>query len=121
MSAARRKGKWVGGVPVLGYDVAAGGGRLVVNDKESRRVRDIFALFVQHYSLAVVVAELVRRRWKTKSWTSQNGRVHAGRDFAKASLHRLLTNVIYDGKVEHRGSIYPGGSLRLWSPRYGKR
>src|ERR1700686_2829623 len=40
MSAARRKGKWVGGTPVLGYDVDPGGGRLVVNEKESQRVRD---------------------------------------------------------------------------------
>src|SRR5580700_2784797 len=32
MSAARRKGKWVGGCPVLGYDVDEGGGRLVVNE-----------------------------------------------------------------------------------------
>jgi site-specific DNA recombinase len=48
MSAARRKGKWVGGTPVLGYDVDPAGGRLIVNEKESRRVRDIFALFVQH-------------------------------------------------------------------------
>jgi site-specific DNA recombinase len=116
MSAARRKGKWVGGVPVLGYDVVAGGGRLVVNDKESRRVRDIFALFVQHYSLAVVVAELVRRRWKTKSWTSQSGSVHAGRDFAKVSLRRLLTNPIYAGKVEHRGTIYPGEQPSIIEP-----
>src|SRR5580658_11376769 len=92
MSAARRKGKWVGGVPVLGYDVVAGGGRLVVNDKESRRVRDIFALFAEHHSLAAVVGELIRRRWKTKSWTAQNGRAHAGRDFGKTSLRRLLTN-----------------------------
>jgi len=28
MRAARRKGKWIGGMPVLGYDVAPGGGRL---------------------------------------------------------------------------------------------
>jgi site-specific DNA recombinase len=35
MSAARRKGKWVGGTPVLGYDVAPGGGRLVINEKEA--------------------------------------------------------------------------------------
>jgi site-specific DNA recombinase len=108
MSAARRKGKWVGGVPVLGYDVIAGGGRLIVNDKESRRVRDIFALFAEHTSLRAVVTELVRRRWKTKSWTSQNGTAHAGRYFAKASLRRLLTNAIYAGKVEHRGAIYMG-------------
>lgn len=31
MGAARRKGKWVGGVPVLGYDVAPQGGSLVAN------------------------------------------------------------------------------------------
>src|ERR1035437_6504294 len=105
MSAARRKGKWVGGTPVLGYDIAPGGGRLTVNDKESRRVQDIFALFTRLRSLSAVVEELARRRWKTKSWTSQSGTAHAGRDFAKASLRRLLTNAIYSGKVEHRGAI----------------
>src|SRR6516162_8741619 len=31
ISAARRKGKWTGGSPVLGYDVDPAGGRLVVN------------------------------------------------------------------------------------------
>lgn len=108
MSAARRKGKWVGGMPVLGYDVVPGGGRLVVNEKEGRRVREIFSLFIRHHSLSAVVAELEQRRWKTKSWKSQNGRVHTGRDFAKASLRRLLTNAIYAGQVEHRGAMYPG-------------
>ena len=108
MSAARRKGKWVGGTPVLGYDVDPGGGRLIVNAKESRRVRDIFALFVQHRSLSAVVAELAQRRWKTKSWKSQKGTAHAGRAFAKVSLRRLLTNAVYAGKVEHRGEIYAG-------------
>jgi len=116
MSAARRKGKWVGGVPVLGYDVIAGGGRLIVNDKESRRVRDIFALFAEHQCLSTVVAELVRRQWRTKSWTSQNGREHAGRDFAKASLRRLLTNAIYAGKVEHRGATYTGEQPSIVEP-----
>src|ERR1700721_182398 len=47
MSAARRKGKWVGGTPVLGYDVDPAGGRLIVNEKESGRVRDIFALYLE--------------------------------------------------------------------------
>ena len=35
LSAARRKGKWIGGIPVLGYDVAPEGGRLVVNEARS--------------------------------------------------------------------------------------
>jgi len=116
MSAARRKGKWVGGMPVLGYDIVAGGGRLIVNDKESRRVREIFALFVRHRSLSAVIEELARRRWRTKSWTSQNGTAHTGRDFAKASLRRLLTNAIYAGKVEHRGMTYAGEQASIIEP-----
>ncbi len=116
MSAARRKGKWVGGTPVLGYDVDPAGGRLMVNEKESRRVRDIFALFVQHRSLSAVVAELAKLRWKTKSWKSQNGRAHAGRTFAKVSLRRLLTNAVYAGQVEHRGEIYAGEHESIIEP-----
>ncbi len=46
LSAARRKGKWIGGVPVLGYDVDAGGGRLMVNEPEAERVRQIFCINV---------------------------------------------------------------------------
>jgi site-specific DNA recombinase len=116
MSAARRKGKWVGGTPVLGYDVDPAGGRLNVNEKESRRVRDIFALFVKHRSLSAVISELAQLRWKTKSWKSQNGRAHAGRAFAKASLRRLLTNPVYAGQVEHRGAIYAGEHAAIVEP-----
>src|SRR6266704_930045 len=43
MAAARRKGKWVGGTPVLGYDLAASGGKLVINPEEARRVQEIFS------------------------------------------------------------------------------
>jgi site-specific DNA recombinase len=117
MSAARRKGKWVGGTPVLGYDVDPAGGRLVVNQKEAGRVREIFALFLQHRSLSAAVAELAHRRWKTKSWKSQKGTKHSGRVFAKASLRRLLTNAIYAGKVEHRGTMYPGEQASIIEPR----
>jgi len=42
--AARRKGKWTGGHPLLGYDVAPDGGRLIVNEDEARRVAAIFEL-----------------------------------------------------------------------------
>ena len=41
MSAARRRGKWVGGHPVLGYDLLPQGGGLVVNETEAQRVRAI--------------------------------------------------------------------------------
>src|SRR5256885_4261427 len=56
MSAARRKGKWVGGTPVLGYDVDAAGRRLVVNGNEAPRVREIIQLYQTYRSLLKIVA-----------------------------------------------------------------
>jgi site-specific DNA recombinase len=116
MSAARRKGKWVGGTPVLGYDVDPAGGRLVVNEKETQRVREIFQLSKTHRSLLKVLAELGARHWTNKSWKSKRGIEHVGRPFTKATLRNLLTNAIYDGKVEHKGTIYPGEQPAIVEP-----
>src|SRR5215210_2193420 len=44
LGAARRKGKWIGGSPVLGYDIDPQGGRIVVNKSEAGRVRAMFAM-----------------------------------------------------------------------------
>jgi len=76
MGAARRKGKWVGGTPLPGYDVAPAGGSLVVNPSEARQVRETFELYRNHRSLAAVVAELSKRSWTTKSWKSRSGIRH---------------------------------------------
>jgi site-specific DNA recombinase len=53
MSAARRKGKWIGGHPVLGYDIDPKGGRLIVNPEEAEQVRTLFGLYLAqlpHYT-----------------------------------------------------------------------
>lgn len=108
MQAARRKGKWIGGMPVLGYDVAAEGGSLVVNQKEAEQVREIFNLYTQHRSLTAVVAELSRRGWTTKAYRSKRGKPHGGRPFREPTLLRLLTNALYMGKVEYQSELYAG-------------
>src|SRR5947209_6632035 len=46
MSAARRKGKWIGGHPVLGHDIDTKGGRIIVNPAEAEQVRTIFELYL---------------------------------------------------------------------------
>src|SRR6266851_2914007 len=107
-AAARRKGKFVGGVPVLGYDVAATRGKLVVNTDEASRVQAIFALYLQHRSLEAVLAEVQVRQWTTKRWTTREGTEHPGRSFTKPTLMRLLRNVLYVGQVSHQGKVYPG-------------
>src|SRR5918912_4288187 len=58
MAAARRKGRWVGGTPVLGYDVDPQGGRLVANPTEAERVREIFAICAGCASLAAAQQQL---------------------------------------------------------------
>lgn len=108
MSAARRKGKWVGGVPMLGYDVDPKGGKLVVNEEEAMKVRAAFGLYLEQRALMPVVQELNRRGWGTKHWVTKNGREQAGRPFTKNGLFRLFTNVIYTGRVNHKGTIYSG-------------
>src|ERR1700704_4605551 len=50
VAATRRKGKWSGGRPMLGYDVDPRGQRLSVNAEEAERVRAMFALFLEHES-----------------------------------------------------------------------
>jgi site-specific DNA recombinase len=108
MAAARRKGKWAGGLPVLGYDVDASNKKLVVNEEEAARVRAIFALYREHRSLLPVLEELARRGWKTKQSRTSRGTVHGGQPFTRGSLYRLLTNVTYIGRVRYRREIHPG-------------
>jgi len=108
MSAARRKGKWIGGCPPLGYDVAPGGGKLVVNEEEADQVRVIFGLYLEERSLLRCVELLNGRGWRTKTWTTKEGRRREGSQWEKASLRKLLTNPVYLGKVSYRGVTYAG-------------
>jgi len=106
MSAARRKGKWVGGMPILGYDVAPEGGKLVVNQDEAARVRAIFELYLEGQALIPTVQEMARRGWTNKQWRTRRGRERGGQPFDKNSLLRLLSNVAYRGKVNYHGQMY---------------
>jgi site-specific DNA recombinase len=108
VAATRRKGKWAGGRPLLGFDIDPRGGRLVVNPDEAERVRAIFALYLEHGALLPVVQELERRGWANKCWQTRKGQRRGGRPFTKTGLHRLLTNVAYVGRVRYKGEVHPG-------------
>ena len=66
MSAAQRKGKWIGGHPFLGYDIDPKGGRIVVNPEEAEQVRTLFGLYLELGSLLPVLQEAERRGLLTK-------------------------------------------------------
>ena len=47
IAATRRKGKWAGGHPILGYDVDPNNFHLLVNEAEAKKVRAIFDLYLE--------------------------------------------------------------------------
>ena len=93
---------------MLGYDVAAGGGRLVINDEEARQVRTAFALYLEHRALLPVLDHIHTQQWTTKRWTTKQGRLYPGRPFTEHDLEWLLANVIYTGRVLYQGQTYQG-------------
>ncbi len=116
IAATRRKGKWSGGFPVLGYDVDKEILRLVVNPKEAARVRTIFGLYLKHQGLLPVVRELERRGWRTKAWVTRKGRKLGGQPFTKTKLHALLTNPLYAGKIRYKTEVHQGEHAAIVDP-----
>jgi len=110
IAAQRRKGKWAGGAPVLGYDVdrTHRSPRLVVNPDEAKQVVAIFELYLKLGSLIPVVRELEIRGWVNKSWVTKKGTARGGQAFDKANVYALLTNSIYMGRIKHKMAVYQG-------------
>ncbi len=108
IAATRRKGKWSGGMPLLGYDVDPRGSKLIVNEGEAARVRAIFELYLEHQALLPVIQELDRRGWLNKRWTTRKGHERGGKLFNKNSLWHLLTNITYIGKLAYKDEVHDG-------------
>src|SRR5262245_11498837 len=121
IAATRRKGKWAGGRPILGYDVDAKGGKLLLNEEEAVQVRAIFGLYLELQGLLPVVEELTRRDWTNKRWATRQGRQAGGEPFTRTSLDRLLTNVAYVGKVRYKGEVHAGEHPPLVDPQVFQR
>ena len=110
LAAQCRRGQWTGGYPVLGYDVdrTERTPKLVINSEEATKVRRIFSLYLELKNLLPVVQELDERGWTNKLWHSKKGLPKGGRAFDKGSVHALLTNPIYCGKIKHKTDLYQG-------------
>ena len=108
VAAAKKKGKYCGGPPNLGYDVDREKRRLVVSPEEARLVRHIFKRFIQLHSTTDLVRELNSKRLLTKAWVTAKGKEREGGRWDKSHVYRLLNNQIYLGEVTHKGMTYPG-------------
>jgi site-specific DNA recombinase len=121
IAATRRKGKWSGGMPILGYDVDPRGSKIVVNEDEAARIRTIFELYLEHQSMIATIAAIDERGWVNKRWTTRKGTERGGKRFTKASLHKLLTNVTYLGKLRYKDEVHEGEHEAIVNPDVWQR
>ncbi len=106
IAATRRKGKWSGGMPLLGYNVVAT--KLVIMPEESQQVQRIFQMYLEGEGLVWLAGQIALLGWRNKQWTTRKGTQRGGRVFDKNSLWQLLTNVAYTGKVKYKDEVHPG-------------
>ena len=101
VAAAKRRGKYCGGVPILGYDVDRESKKIIVNPEEAKIVQYIFQRFIQLGSAKNMGRELNEQGYRTKSWTTKKGKVRKGAKWNTGHIYRLLNNRVYIGEVAH--------------------
>ena len=115
MAASKKRGKWVGGRPPLGYDIDKINRRLVINPKEAEIVKEIFDLYLEKRSLLSVAIALNEKDRMTKNYTTLEGRKSGGVKFKSTSIQSIIKNPFYIGRVGHAGVLYQGEQERIIS------
>ena len=108
IAGAKRRGKYCGGPPVLGYDPDYETKKLVINPEEAKVVKYAYKRFVELGSAKKLALELNGRECYTKVWTSKKGITRGGQKWNSAQIYRLLKNPLYAGLVHHNNQLYPG-------------
>ena len=54
------------------------------------------------------IRTLRKRGWKTKRYQTQEVRWRGGCEFDKGTLQKMLTNVVYLGKMTYKGEVFEG-------------
>jgi site-specific DNA recombinase len=106
ISASKKKGMWMGGLPPLGYDVQDR--KLIVNESEAERARTIFRRYAQLKSVRLLQNELEVEAIVSKRRLDRFGRASGGKPFARGALYALLQNRTYCGEIAYKGQVYPG-------------
>ena len=116
MAAARKKGKWVGGMPSLGYDIDREKHKLIVNEQEAKLVQKIYNIYLDTNSILNTTLLLNEQGYTGKKYVAKTGRSFGGGKFDKNTVHRLLMSPLYMGKVKYHGVLYNGEHEGIVSP-----
>ncbi|WP_353283704.1 recombinase family protein [Wolbachia endosymbiont (group A) of Pogonocherus hispidulus] len=97
IATSKEQGLWMGGTLPFGYDVKDK--ELIINEKEAKVVKYIFARYMELKSMAELARELNSQGYRTKGKSDI---------FKKATVRRIITNPIYMGKIRHYDKRYEG-------------
>jgi site-specific DNA recombinase len=106
MAASRRRGQWTGGPVPLGYQVVDK--KLVVDELEAIRVREVFRLYLEHRACLVVVGILNESGQGTKRHLARSGRLREARAWMKSDVLRVLKNPVYAGYMSYGDERHEG-------------
>lgn len=106
VAASKKKGMWMGGNPMLGYDIKDR--QLIINESESSIVNYIFDRYLELKSVRRLKNDLDQKNIKSKSWTTSTGRQRHGQSYGYGALHHLLSNPVYAGYIHHKGEMFEG-------------
>ncbi len=107
MGAARKKGKWVGGQPILGYDIDKANRKLIINEQEAKLVKKIYSIYLKESSILNTTNILNEEGFTTKKYIAQSGRITGGKPFIKNNIQIILKNPIYTGRIFYENKMYP--------------
>ncbi len=125
IAASKKKGLWMGGTIPLGYE--PDGRTLKIVPEEAETVRTLYDLYLEHRSILAVVEHANRLGLRSKAkvrkqkhadkrseeqraadTTPSADRNDCGVPFERASLHYLLTNPVYAGRIRHKDTVHEG-------------
>ncbi len=109
IEGGKKRGKFCGGVPMLGYRSDPFTKKLLIDEEEAKTVRLIFEKYMALESIQATVSEINRLGLKTREWVSvSTGKKHTAKPWNSTSIHRILTSPIYAGYVSHYDTNYEG-------------
>ncbi|WP_312139423.1 recombinase family protein [Brevundimonas sp.] len=106
ITASKKKGLWMGGTPLLGYD--PDGRTLKINEQEADAVRWMFARYLEVKSVHQMVKDASAKGICAKRWINRHEVETGGGPLQRGAIYYLLRNRTYIGEIPHKDESYPG-------------
>jgi DNA invertase Pin-like site-specific DNA recombinase len=105
-ASSLKKGLWMGGVVMLGYEVKDR--KLLIKENEAEIIRLIYKQFLASESCVEVAHLLNKLEHRTKIKKLKTGETSGGQMFECKAVERILKNPYYKGCVTHKEAVYQG-------------